>query len=242
MRATDVMTSRVISVRPDASILEAMRLMLQHRISGLPVIDASGTLVGLVTEGDFLRRAETGTNRHRSRWLEFLIGPGRLAEEYTHTHGRKVEEVMTADPITVTEDTAVADIVPLMERRRIKRVPVVRGKEVVGIVTRANLLHALVGLARGTKPNNAADWAIRDQISAVLKKETWAPFATIDVTVRRGVVDLWGVIFDERERRALIVASENVPGVKPVNDHLAWVESNSDIVVENESASETKQA
>jgi CBS domain-containing protein len=240
MRAADVMTSGVISVRPDASILEAMRLMLQYKISGLPVIDPTGNLVGMITEGDFLRRAETGTNRHRSRWLEFLVGPGRLAEEYTRTHGRKVEEVMTADTITVTEDTPVADIVPLMERRHIKRVPVMRGKEVVGIVTRANLVHALAGLARGAKPNSAADWAIRDQISAVLKKEIWTPFATINVTVRRGVVDLWGVIFDERERRALIVAAENVPGVKAVHDHLAWVEPNSGIVVENESASEAK--
>jgi CBS domain-containing protein len=223
MRAAELMTTSIVSVSPNASILEAGRLMLQHKISGLPVVDAAGNLVGIVTEGDFLRRVEIGTERRRPRWLEFVIGPGRLAEEYVQSHGRKVEEVMTHDLLTIIEDTPLPEIVQLMERHRIKRVPVMRGKELVGIVSRANLVRALASLAREVEPTSAEDWAIRDQILDVLSKEAWAPIAAIDVTVREGIVDLWGMIRDERERKALLVAIENVPGVKAVHDHLAWV-------------------
>ncbi|HXW29615.1 MAG TPA: CBS domain-containing protein, partial [Xanthobacteraceae bacterium] len=134
MNAGDIMTPRVVSVRPDASILEAMQLMLANRISGLPVIAGNGKLVGIVTEGDFLRRAETGTQRVRRRWLEFFTGPGKLAEEYVHTHGRKVFDVMTPDPVTITDDTPLDVVVGLLEARRIKRLPVVRSGVVVGIV------------------------------------------------------------------------------------------------------------
>src|SRR5712671_4790207 len=143
MKVKDIMTCPVISIGPGMSVQQAAQLMLQRRISGLPVVEKSGRLVGIVTEADFLRRAETGTQRRRARWLEFLMGPGRLADEYVHTHGRKVEEVMTPDPETVSEDGELDEAVQLMEKRRIKRLPVVRGKQVVGIVSRANFLHAL---------------------------------------------------------------------------------------------------
>jgi CBS domain-containing protein len=148
MKVKDVMASPVISVEPDASIWQAVRIMLQRRISGLPVIDKRGHLVGMVSEGDFLRRAETGTQQRRAHWLGFLLGPGRLADEYTRSHGRKIEDIMTSDPVTVTEDASLDEVVHTMEKRRIKRLPVVRGDEVVGIVTRANLVHGLAGVAR----------------------------------------------------------------------------------------------
>src|SRR5215475_14429927 len=121
MKAKDVMTSSVISVEPEVPVLQAVRIMLQRRVSGLPVIDREGRLVGIVTEGDFLRRAETGTQRRRPRWLEYLLGPGRLADEYTRSHGRKVREVMTADPLTASDDTPLDEIVHTMEKRGIKR-------------------------------------------------------------------------------------------------------------------------
>ena len=231
MKAKDVMTSPVISIEPETPVLEAVRIMLQRRISGLPVIDKDGRLAGMVTEGDFLRRAETGTERRRPRWLEYLVGPGRLADEYTHSHGRKVSEIMTADPLTVTEETSLEEVVKLMEKRQIKRLPVVRGEEVVGIVSRANLVHALAGMAREVKPVAAGDQGIRDRLLAELAKQPWAPVALIDVIVKDGIVDLWGTITDERERQAIIVAAENVPGVKRVNDHLAWVDALSGMVL-----------
>jgi CBS domain-containing protein len=220
-----------VSIEPDGSVSEAVRIMLQRHISGLPVIDKEGRLVGIVTEGDFLRRAETGTQRRRPRWLEYLIGPGRLAEEYTHSHGRKVDQIMTADPVIVSEDASLDEIVRTMERHRIKRLPVVRGEEVVGIVSRANLVHALAGFAREVKPTAASDEAIRDHVMAELAGQAWAPTALLNVIVKDGVVELWGTITDERERQALIVAAENAPGVKAVKDHLAWVDAMSGMLI-----------
>ena len=230
MKAKDVMTSTVISVRPDATILQAARQMLQHHVSGLPVIDHGGELVGILSEGDFLRRRETGTERRRSRWLEFLMGPGRLAVEYSHSHGNKVTEVMTTDVHTVTEDANLEDVVELMERRRIKRVPVMRAKKVVGMVTRSNLMHAMVSLARAEPKSAKNDTTIRETLLAEMQKESWAP--AVNVVVRDGVVELWGVVIDERQRDALKVAAENIPGVRAVKDHMVWVEPTSGMVIE----------
>lgn len=224
MKAKDVMTRSVVSVGPNDTIARAIRLMLQKRISGLPVIDSFDRLVGIVTEGDFLRRAETATHRQRPRWLEFFVGPGRMADEYVHTHGRKIHEVMTTEPQTVTEEVPLEELVTLMEKRRIKRVPVVRGDKVVGIVSRANLLHALASLSAEATPANVDDQTIRERLLAELAKEKWTPLAGLDIVVRGGIVDLWGTITDERERQALIVVAENIPGVKGVKDHLAWID------------------
>ena len=224
MKAGDVMTRRVVSVVPEATVLEAIRLMLQNHISGLPVIDASGKLVGVVTEGDFLRRAETGTQTKRSRWLELLVGPRKLAEDYVHSHGRTVAEVMTPDPVTVTDDTTLENVVSIMERHRIKRLPVMRGKAVIGIVSRANLMHALASLGRVTPEPAKSDTAIRDQILSELDKQAWAPVALIDVVVHDGVVELWGTITEEKQGDGLRVLAENTPGVKQVINHLTWIE------------------
>ena len=224
MEAQDVMTQFVISVGPDDLISKAVRVMLQHEISGVPVLDVEKRLVGMITEGDLLRRAETGTTRKRPRWLEFFVGPGKLADEYVHSHGRKVSEVMTHDPISVTEETPLEEVVSLMEKRRIKRVPVLRSTKVVGIVSRANLLHALARVAGEVKSTSADDKTIRQKLLDSLNKERWAPVGALDVSVRDGVVDLWGSITDERERAALIVAAENTVGVRAVRDHLAWID------------------
>ena len=222
MQVRDVMTRKVISVGPHEPLLQAARLMLQNRISGLPVVDAAGQLVGIVTEGDFLRRGEIGTERRRPKWLEFLLGPGRLATEYVHASGRKVDEVMTADPCTVSEDDSLETVVELMERRRIKRLPVMRDGKMVGIVSRANLMHALASLDRDTQAAVGDDVAIRDGILKSLGKQPWAP--NVNVVVKNGVAELWGTITDERERQACIVTAENVAGVHEVHDHLVWVE------------------
>ena len=232
MKASDIMTPDVISADPDATVLQAARYMLQHHISGLPVIDKRGTLVGILSEGDFLRRRETHTDRRPSRWLEFLMGPGKLAAEYTHTHGSKVSEVMTTKVHAVIEDTPLEKIVEMMEAHRIKRVPVLRGNKVVGIVTRANLMHAMVSLARGGPKVATSDVAIRQQLLTELKNEKWALASMINVVVRDGVVELWGMIVDDRQREGLIVAAENIPGVKQVKDHLTWVEPTSGVVIE----------
>lgn len=232
MKAKDVMARDVVTIGPDATVLQAARLMLQHHISGLPVVDAAGKLAGILSEGDFLRRRETGTQRRRSRWLEFLMGPGKMASEYTHSHGMRVSEVMTETVRTVSEETGLEEIVELMERHRIKRVPVIRDGELTGIVTRSNLMHAMVSIARIAPETPRTDAAIRDQLLEELKKQEWAPLALTNVVVSNGVVELWGAIIDERQRQALKVAAENIPGVTAVKDHLVWIEPTSGVIIE----------
>ena len=148
MRAHQIMTRPVITILPDASITEAANLMLQRHISGLPVVDATGKLVGIVSEGDFIRRSEIGTQRRRGRFLKFILGPGQAATDFVHEHGCKISEVMTTEPVTITEDTSLEAIVALMEKNKLKRLPVLRDGQVVGIVSRANLLQAVASLAR----------------------------------------------------------------------------------------------
>ena len=233
MKAKDIMTSPVVSVEVDATVMQAAQIMLQKRISGLPVVDKDGRLVGVVTEGDFLRRAETRTERRRARWLEFLVGPGRLADEYTHSHSRKIEDVMTRDPVIVTEDSPLEEIVDVMERHQIKRLPVISGQQLVGIVSRANLLRALASVHREAEPSAQSDETIRSLLLQELARQKRGLLAPIYVNpiVRNAIVELWGTITDERERRALIVAAENVSGVIEVRDHIVLVDPISGIVV-----------
>ena len=224
MRAHHIMTRRVITVGPDTTIVDAANTMLKQHISGLPVANAAGKLVGIISEGDFIGRAEIGTQRERARWLNFLLGTGREASDFVHEQGRKVGEIMTPNPCTVSEDTLLEDIVTTMEKNGIKRLPVMRGDQIVGIVTRANLLQAVAGLAREIPDPTADDDHIRDRIITSLEKSAWCPFG-LSVIVRGGIVHLNGVITDDRARRAAVVAAENVAGVKEVHDHLCWVDT-----------------
>jgi CBS domain-containing protein len=232
MKASDVMTRDVVTVRRGASIAEAVRLMLDHGVSGLPVLDDGGKVIGILTEGDLLCRSKTGTERHRPHWLEILMGPGRMAGDYVRTHGRKVEEIMTRDVVSVAEDTALDEIVELMQRRRIKRVPVLDGGSLAGIVSRADLLRALARTLDDRPAGSHSDDEIRERILAELARAAWVPRDGLSITVSDGIVDLNGVILEEREREALRVVAENTPGVKAVEDHLVWIEPVSDLVVE----------
>lgn len=232
MKAAEIMTRRVITIHPDATIREAARLMLQDDISGLPVVDRQGNLVGIVTEGDLLRRTETGTEVRRPKWLEFLIGPGVLADEYVHTHARRVSEVMSKDPCTVTEDAELEAIVRLMERRRVKRIIVLRAGKIAGLISRSNLLQALADRSPEGRPTHASDQAIRERIISEMAGLHWKPSVSINPIVRDGVVALHGVIADDREGTALRVLCENVPGVTRVEDHLVWVDPYSGLLID----------
>jgi CBS domain-containing protein len=219
MKVADVMTRGVISIAPTDSMSKAAHLMLQYEMSGFPVMDR-GRLVGILTEGDLLRRAEIGTEgRHRPRWIELLLAPGRLAEEYAHAHGRKVEEVMTRNVVTVDEDAPLEEVVQLMERHHIKRLPVVRSAAMVGIVSRADLVHAFIVGSSKTAAAALSDRSICERLMATLDTEPWAPRGLVNVTVENGIVDFDGVICNERQRLALRIAAENIPGVKEVRDH-----------------------
>jgi CBS domain-containing protein len=228
MRAHQIMTRSVITVAPETTIVDAANLMLQRHVSGLPVVDTSGKLVGIVSEGDFIRRSEIGTQRKRGRWLRFILGPGKTASDFVHEHGHRVDEVMTKQPLTITEDTALAEIVDLMEKNNVKRLPVIRGEKVVGIVSRANLLQAVASLAREVPDPTADDDHIRNRVIDALEKNDWCPFG-LGVLVKDGIVHLSGVITEEHSRQAAVVAAETVEGVKKVHDHLCWVDTMSGI-------------
>jgi CBS domain-containing protein len=219
MKARDVMVSPVITVKPDSSVKEVAQLFLDRRISAVPVVNDQGKLVGIVSEGDLLHRAEAGTERRRPPWLRLFTGNDTLAVEYARAHARKVADVMTRNVITVTPETPLHEIASLLEKNAIKRVPVVRDGEIVGLVSRANLLQA-VATARKELEIPLSDTTIRNQLLAHLRAQPWAHTLLLNVTVNGGVVDLWGIANSETERKAIRVAAESAPGVRAVNDNL----------------------
>lgn len=219
MRAHQIMTRQVVTIGPETSMVEAADTMLRHHISGLPVVNTAGALVGIVSEGDFIRRAEIGTQRKRGRWLQLLVTKGQSASEYVRERGRKVNEIMTPNPITVAEDTPLEHVVRIIEQHNVKRLPVVREGHLVGIVTKSDLLRAVATLARDIPDPTADDDHIRSAIIAAIGGAHWSP-CRFNVIVRNGIVHLSGIITDERCRQAAIVAAENVPGVRQVHDEL----------------------
>ncbi|WP_156913719.1 CBS domain-containing protein [Mesorhizobium sp. WSM3224] len=216
--AKDVMTSPVIAVGPDSTVDEVADILLSHGISAVPVIDR-GTLLGIVSEGDLIRRAEIGTvPQGRTWWLHLFTNNAAQAEGYLKSHSEHVTDVMTHQVATVIESTPVAEIATLLDHNRIKRVPVLRDGQVVGIVSRANLVRALVVARKGWRaPALHDDSSIRMEIVDALRSESWP--STSDVTVNNGVVTLWGTYLSEQERKASIILAENTAGVRAIDDH-----------------------
>ncbi|WP_448206280.1 CBS domain-containing protein [Azospirillum sp. sgz302134] len=222
MKAADIMTRQVITIDPDSTVADAAKRMLENRISGLPVCDASGRLLGVISEGDLLRRAETGTVRRASWWLAMLAGGAPTqASDYAKSHGRRVHDVMSSNVVSVSEDAALDEVVRLMESNRIKRVPVLRDGKLVGIISRANLLHVLASIAPDVAPAAEDDRVLRDRILETLRAQPWAPEISDNIVVRDGVVHLWGTVRTESQMDALRVAAENTPGVRRVENHLS---------------------
>ena len=221
MQARDVMISPVITIRKSATVREVARILLEKRISAVPVVDNIGKLVGMMTESDLMRRAEAGTERPYSWWVHFLAGDATVAADYVKSHAVRVEDVMTSDVVTATPETPLHEIASLFEEHRIKRVPIVsEDGNLVGIVSRANLIQ-VVASARPKLEMTLPDSTIRRKLLSELKKQSWAHTHNLSVTVTNGVVDLWGDAQSSEERKAIRVAAENIAGVLAVNDHLA---------------------
>lgn len=220
MQAMDVMTCEVTTVRPDTPIPEAIAKMVEGRISGLPVLDGKGQLVGILTEGDLLRRTELGTVRKRPGWLNLLRGPDRSAAEYVRCSTLEVDDIMSPDPVTVTSTTALEEVVALMERERVRRVPVVNNGVLVGIVSRADLVRAL-GHAMSIRAEIPVDdIGIRAGIIDELRRQPWFPQSNVSVMVRHGAVQLDGLVQSDAVRLAIRVATERAPGVKSVENRV----------------------
>ncbi|SFJ52436.1 CBS domain-containing protein [Bradyrhizobium sp. Gha] len=219
MRAHHIMSRRVLTIRPEAPVSDAIKLMLAHHISGLPVVDAAGSLVGMLCESDFVRRGEIGTAHERNRLLSMLMGSERVAGEFVKERGRKVEQVMSRGLVTTTEQAQLNEVADMMERRHLNHIPVMRDNRIVGIITRTDFLSAVAGSLIGVSGYSGGDNKLRRAVLAALAKIAWQPIG-LNIRVKDGVVLLRGVISGENAHRAVIVTCENVPGVGRVDDQL----------------------
>ena len=219
MKARDVMVSPVITVKQSCTVREVAKTFIEHRISGVPVVDDQGKLVGIVSESDLMHRSEAGTERRRSWWLHALTADETLADDYVKAHACRVADVMTRDVITAAPDTTLSEIAALLEKNAVKRVPIVDKGQLVGIISRANLVQAVASSRTGMDAS-PSDTAIRDKLLAHLTTQPWAHTSLLNITVADGIVDLWGLTSSDAERKAIRVAAECAPGVHAVNDHL----------------------
>ena len=220
MQAKDVMVSPVITVSPSSSVKDVAKIFLKHEISAVPVVDGNGKLVGIVSEGDLLHRIENDTETRRSSWLRFFTQDELMAAEYVKSHSRKAVDVMTKRVVFAAPDASLADIAMLMERHSIKRVPIVNKGQLVGIVSRANLIQA-IATAPPSFQIPLSDQAIRDKLLAHLRAQPWPHTNQLNATVKDGIVDVWGICHSDAEREAVQIAAENIPGVRAVKNNLS---------------------
>jgi CBS domain-containing protein len=221
MKAADVMVSPVITVGPDATVQDVADILNRNRISAVPVLSQQGKILGIVSEGDLLRRVESGTERHHSWWLALLTSKFKLRDEYVKSHSHKVTDVMTSSVLTVSPDTPLGDIASVLEKNGIKRVPVVTDGKLVGIVSRANLVQAIATIGKTIKTQDAvSDAALREKVIRQLDSLPLAWPALINVIVNDGNIELWGIVESESEKQVARVAAETAPGVGAVIDHL----------------------
>ena len=223
MIVADIMTHPALAIGPEAPLLQAIRLMTGHRVSGLPVVGPEGQILGVLTEGDLLRRAETGTAGDQPGWLAGILRPGRTAQQYVSTHGRRVGDVMTTEVIAVTEDTSLADAVDLMQRHRVRRLPVLRDGKLLGVVSRADLVRHLGEVLAAETPSTD-DGALQQAVLDAIEREPWARGHAVSVVAKDGVVQLDGCVFDLNAREGLGVLADNVPGVRQVENRIVCIE------------------
>ena len=214
------MVRDVVSVHPDTYVADAIKLLAEHDVSALPVVDGEGNLLGILSEADLIHRVEIGTEKHRPSWLEAVTGASTLAEEFAKSHGKEVGEIMTTDVVSVSEETPLAEIATLFERKRIKRVPVVKDGKLVGVVSQSNLIQALASVMGRMDQHDETDRQIRLELQSRLRQQSWTDFGSRNITVSDRVVHLWGLVGSEAERKALTALAEGVPGVSRVADEM----------------------
>lgn len=220
MNVQDVMSADVISVAPDTLVTDVALAMAERRISGMPVVTADGTLIGIISQSDLMHRAELGTERRRKWWLHFLADDRQLAREFTQAHGQHARDVMARHVVTVTPETPLAVAADMLDTHRIKRLPVVVAGRLVGILTRGDLVRALATTGRARSPGGATDSAIQAALYAGLRQQSWLRGSVVSATVENGVVSLRGFVEASEQRRALKVLAEGIEGVQRVEDHL----------------------
>jgi CBS-domain-containing membrane protein len=225
MKASDIMAMNVITVGPEASVREVANILLKNRISALPVVGKHKELIGIISEGDLVRRAELETDPRRPWWLKIFVSKNKeaLALEYVKSHAHRVKDIMTREVVTARPATPLRDIARLLEKNRIKRVPIVANGKVIGIVSRANFIQALASLPKEREPRSVTDSRTRKKIMAQFKSEQWSKHSFLSATVQRGTIKLWGIVDSEAEKEAARVAAESVAGVQAIENNVIVV-------------------
>jgi CBS domain-containing protein len=215
------MVRDVITVKRDDKVADAVELLSTYDISALPVVDENGKIVGILSEADLIQREEIGTQNQHQRWLEAILPASKLAKEFAKSHGQRVEEVMTTRVVAASENTSLSDIAKLLEKHRIKRIPIVENGVLVGIVSRSNLIQALASAqAHAQDEEPESDRQIRLDLLDRLAHQQWTDFGERNVIVNHGIVHLWGLVGTAAEHRALLALAEEVPGVVSVSDEM----------------------
>ncbi len=220
MNASDVMVHNVVTIGPKAAVLEAAKLLGENDISALPVVDEDGNVVGIISEADLMRREELDTEKKHYWWIEAVTPASMLANEFAKSHGKTVEEVMSKHVISAKANASLAEIATLLERNRIKRVPIIEQGKIVGIVSRANLVQALASTNAVCTETTNADRAIRLEVLSRLADQSWTDFGERNIIVSDGEVHIWGLVGSSEERAALTTLVKNVPGVTGVKDEM----------------------
>ena len=220
MKAMDVMVRDVVTVKPDDDVAHAIKLLAQHDVSALPVVDDDGGVIGIISEADLVHRSEIDTEKHHPWWIEALSPASTLAEEFAKSHGRRVSEIMSSAVVYALEETPLGEIATLLEKHRIKRVPILRDGKLVGVVSRSNLIQALAAAQPQAAEGSASDRAIRLELLDRLGRQAWTDFGSRNVIVSGGVIHLWGLVGSQEEHKALLALAEGVPGAVRVSDEM----------------------
>jgi CBS domain-containing protein len=219
MQAREVMTPDPVTVGPDTTVGEIAAILVRHRISAVPVV--SGTqLLGIVSQTDLAHRSETGTEKRRKWWLELLADPDVQARQFIKSHGLRAKDIMTRFVVSVPEDASLAEVADILDSHRIRQVPVMSDGRLTGMISRADLVRKLAEVkvaAPAARPDNGA---LQKAIWARIQAEPWLKTAFVNLAVKDGVVELWGAVDSNEQRRALRVLVEGVDGVKRVDDHV----------------------
>jgi len=223
MQVKDVMTRGVVTVTAATTVPDIAKLLLERHVSAVPVVDEAGALLGLVSEGDLVRRVVDADRPRRSWWLELFSDPHVQAADYVKTHGRTAADIMTRDIVTVTEDTPVGEVARILETARIKRVPVLRDGELVGIVSRANLLQALASAPPRAPETGVEDRVLRERILQELAEVPGIQASLVNVIVRDGIASVWGAVDSDFEHEAVRLAVEAVVGADRIDLHLGRI-------------------
>lgn len=219
MQAKDIMSANVITISPDTAVRDIVATLLEHRISGLPVLER-GRVVGMVGEGELLHRHEIGTEGERPKtWWERVLGSEPGSAIYVRSHGVRAGDIMNRDVTSVAADASLAEVASILESREVRRLPVMLGEQLVGIVTRADLVRALGATTDNhDEARTQSDEAIRLRLQAELEKQSWWQSKWCSVLVSNGLVRYTGISDSDIDRQAARVAAENVPGVRGVQD------------------------